>query len=214
MLAKNAVLSRLPKDRHMGKEPIEKKIDPASERRFNLLVGLLCAGLILAHFVSSFFPKSRLWGINHLAYFPMWVRLAFTVPGLLILVPWINSRVYRLLEQILSFFQRVLPKKEIITASILAVISMFFFWLLRTMTYFLGDGYAQISFLKSGQYLKTGFEALEIWVHLYLYKFLKLFFAPSAESIYAGVSIFAGGILVYILFFLGKSHAEDRLDRL
>ncbi|HVP36087.1 MAG TPA: tetratricopeptide repeat protein, partial [Terriglobales bacterium] len=88
------------------------------------------------------------------------------------------------------------------------------FWLLRTRTYFLGDGYAQISFLKSGQYLKTGFEDLEVWVHLYFYKFLKFFFAPSAESIYAGVSIFAGGILVYILFFLGKSLSEDRLDRL
>jgi tetratricopeptide (TPR) repeat protein len=198
----------------MDKKPPETSSEPYSTSKFNFLIALFCGFLILAHFFASFFPKSRLWGINHLAYFPMWVRILFTLPGLLILIPWVNSRVYKLLEQILSFFQRVLPKREVITASILAVVSMFFFWLLRTRTFFLGDGYAQISFLKSEQYLKTGFEALEIWMHLYLYKFLKFFFTPSAESIYVGLSIFVGGVFVMILFFMARTLSEDRFDRL
>lgn len=91
---------------------------------------------------------------------------------------------------------------------------MFFFWLLRTRTHFLGDGYALISHLESEQYLRTGFEVLEIYIHLYLYKFLQLFFAPSAESIYVGLSIFGGGVFVFILFFLTKALSEDRFDRL
>jgi tetratricopeptide (TPR) repeat protein len=198
----------------MKTEPTEQGTGDIASSKFNLLIGLLCGLVILAHFFASFFPKSRLWGINHLAYFPMWVRILFTLPGLLILIPWVNSRVYKILEQILSSFQRVLPKREVITASILAVVSMFFFWLLRTRTFFLGDGYAQISFLKSEQYLKTGFEALEIWMHLYLYKFLKFFFTPSAESIYVGLSIFVGGVFVMILFFMARTLSEDRFDRL
>ena len=198
----------------MEKEPSEQKVDTESERRFNLLVGVLCSILILAHFVSSFFPKSRLWGINHLAYFPLWVRLIFTLLGLLILVPLVNSRVYKLLEQILSFFQRILPKREVLTASLLAVIAMFFFWLLRTRTHFLGDGALVISLLEKGQLFVKGSEPLEILSHLYLYKFLKLFFTPSAEAIYTALSILAGGAFVIILFFLTKTLSEDRLDRL
>jgi len=198
----------------MDKKPAETSSAPESTSKFNLLIAILCGFLLLAHFVSSFFPKSRLWGINHLAYFPLWVRLVFTISGLLILIPWVNSKVYKLLEQILSFLQKILPKKEIFTASLLAMISIFFFWLLRTRTYFLGDGYALISFLKSGQYLKTGFEVLEIFAHLYLYKFLMFFFSPSPESIYAGLSILAGGVFVVILFFMAKTLSEDKFDRL
>jgi len=179
----------------MDKKPAETSPTPDPTSKFNFLIASLCGLLILAHFIYSFFPKSRLWGINHLAYFPMWVKLAFTIPGLLILLPWVNSRVYKLLEQILSFFQRILPKREVLTASILAVISMFFFWLLRTRTYFLGDGYMMISQLTSERYVKMGIETGEIFAHLYLYKFLKLFFLPSPESIYVGLSILAGGCL-------------------
>ena len=198
----------------MDKKPAETSSVPYSTSKFNFLIAFLCGLLISAHFISSLFPKSRLWGINHLAYFPLWVRLVFTIPGLLTLVPWVNSRVYKLLEQILSFFQRIVPKREVLIASLLAVISMFFFWLLRTRTHFLGDGYALISHLESEQYLRTGFEVLEIYIHLYLYKFLQLFFAPSAESIYVGLSIFGGGVFVFILFFLTKALSEDRFDRL
>lgn len=198
----------------MEKEPIEKKIDTESGRRFNLLVGVLCAGLILAHFVSSFFPKSRLWGINHLAYFPLWVRFLFTIPGLLILVPWVNSKVYRFLEQILSFFQKILPKKEVFTASLLAVIGMFFFWLLRTRTHFLGDEALVMSLLEKGQLFVKGSEPLEIVSHLFLFNFLKLFFTPTGETVYVTLSILAGGVFVLILFFFAKTLSEERTDRL
>jgi len=198
----------------MKKESEDKTQDNKSFLRFNLLIALLCGLLILAHFFSSFFPKSRLWGINHLAYFPLWVRLVFTFLGLLILIPWINSKIYNLLDQILSFFQRVFEKKKVLSYSLLSLIFMFFFWFLRTRTHFLGDGYIYISNLKSEKYLRIGFEPLEIFTHLYIYKFLKLFFTPSAELVYAGLSIVAGGVFILLLFFLTKIFSEDRFDRL
>jgi tetratricopeptide (TPR) repeat protein len=198
----------------MHKEPAETSSTPDSTSKSNFLIAILCGLLISAHFISSFFPKTRLWGINHLAYFPLWVRLLFTITGLLILVPWVNSRVYQFLDRILSFFQRVFPKREVLTASLLAVISIFFFWFLRTRTYFLGDGYTLISELRGERYAKIGFEPLEIFFHLYLYKFLKLFSTPSPELIYAGLSILAGGVFIFVLVFLSRILAENRLDRL
>jgi hypoxanthine phosphoribosyltransferase len=56
----------------MKKESEDKTQGIVSFLRFDLLIAFLCGLLILAHFLSSFFPKSRLWGINHLAYFPLW----------------------------------------------------------------------------------------------------------------------------------------------
>ncbi|MDP3024277.1 MAG: tetratricopeptide repeat protein [candidate division Zixibacteria bacterium] len=198
----------------MDKKPVETSSTPDSTSKFNLLIALLCGLLISAHFVSSFFPKTRLWGINHLAYFPLWVRLVFTIPGLLILVPWVNSRAYKLVDQILSFFQRIFLKKEIIGYAFCSLFFMFIFWMLRTRTYFLGDGYTLISELRGERYAKIGFEPLEIFVHLYLYKFLKLFSTPSPELIYAGLSILAGGAFIFVLVFLTRILSENRLDRL
>ncbi|HVP35683.1 MAG TPA: tetratricopeptide repeat protein [Terriglobales bacterium] len=198
----------------MDKESKETSSIQVPSRKFNLLIATFCGVLILAHFISSFFPKNRLWGINQLAYFPLWVKLIFTIAGLLILVPWLNSRICRILEQILSFFQRIFVKKEIIGYLFFTLISMFFFWLLRTRTNFLGDGYAYISQLSLEKFHRIGYEPLEVFTHLYLYKLLKLFFSPSAEFLYAGLSILAGGIFVYLLFHLARAVSEDKFDRL
>jgi|GEM_PF-6783726 len=36
--------------------------------KFEKSVVILCAAMIAAHFIASFFPEKRLWGIDHLAY--------------------------------------------------------------------------------------------------------------------------------------------------
>lgn len=183
-------------------------------KRFDLLIGFSCGLLLLTHFLSSFLPPNRLWGINHLAYFPIWVRLFFTLPALLILLPWVNSKTHKLLDGFLSLLQRIFSKREVLGYAFFSTIFMFFFWFLRTKTHFSGDGYAVISHLESEQYLRIGFEPLEIFSHLYLYKFLKLFFSPSAEFVYTGLSVLAGGVFVFVLFFLAKALSEDKFDRL
>lgn len=198
----------------MKKALEERFLNSNIPKRFDLLIGFSCGLLLLSHFFFSFFPASRLWGINHLAYFPLWVRLFFTLTGLLILLPWINSKTHKLLNRFLSLLQKILSKKEVLGYAFFSTIFMFFFWLLRSRTHFLGDGYAVISHLESEQYLRTGFEPLEIFSHLYIYKFLKLFFSPTAEFVYAGLSVLAGGVFVFVLFFLTKALSEDKLDRL
>jgi hypothetical protein len=197
----------------MKKESEDKTQNTKSFQRFDLLIVLLCGFLILACFISSFFPKSRLWGINHLAYFPLWVRLLFTILGLLILIPYLNSKVYNLLDKILTLLQSIFAKRKILGYTVLSLVSMLFFWLIRTKTYFLGDGAQCISYLEQGKLFVKWSERLEIISHLYLYKFLNLFLLPSAEFIYEGLSILAGGIFIFVLFFFTKTISEDRFDR-
>jgi len=62
----------------MKKALEERSLNSNIHKRFDLLIGLSCGLLLLTHFFFSFFPASRLWGINHSAYFPIWVRLFFT----------------------------------------------------------------------------------------------------------------------------------------
>jgi tetratricopeptide (TPR) repeat protein len=197
----------------MKKESEDKTQGTKSFQRFDLLIAFLCGLLILACFISSFFPKSRLWGINHLAYFPLWVRLLFTILGLSILIPWFNSKVYNLFDKALSFFQRIIERKKVLGYTVLSLVFMLFFWLLKTRTYFLGDSYSMILQLESEKYMRTGFEFLENLVHLYGFKFLRLFFIISAGSTYIILSILAGGVFIFILFFFTRAFSEDRFDR-
>jgi tetratricopeptide (TPR) repeat protein len=192
----------------------ERSLNSNIHTRFDFFIGFSCGLLLLSQFYLSFFPASRLWGINHLAYFPLWVRLFFTLAGLLVLLPWVNSKTYKLFDEFLSLIRKRFTEREVLGYAFFSIIFIVFFWLMRARTHFLGDGYAVISHLESEQYLRIGFEPFEIFSHLYLYKFLKLFFLPSAEFVYAGSSVLAGGVFVFILFFFTKVLSEDKFDRL
>jgi Tfp pilus assembly protein PilF len=199
----------------MKKESEDKTQDNKSFLRFNLLIALLCGFLILAHFFSSFFPKSRLWGINHLAYFPQWVRIIFTLLGLSVLIPWLNERVSHFLRFFLDIIQKTFFRRKYLWYLIFSLISMIIFYLLRDQTHFLGDGAQAISHLDEGKLFIKWTEPLEIFIHLIIYRFLNLFLKVNAETVYSFISIFSGAIFVYLLFLfsnlLGKDEEEGLL---
>ena len=197
----------------MREGSIQHNLITKNSFNFNLLIALLCGALISAHFLFSFFPEIRLWGINHLAYFPLWARIIFTLSGLLILLPVINSKVAQTLDRFFSFLSKIFAGREVIGASLLSLFFILLFWFVRTRTHFLGDGYTYLSQLESGNYLKIKTEALEIFTHIYLYRFLNIFFSPSTEFVYAGLSILAGAIFIFVLFFLMRTISHDGFDR-
>jgi tetratricopeptide (TPR) repeat protein len=119
-----------------------------SKSKSRLLSGPECAYLatLLIFFAASFFPETRLWGVNVWAYFPIWVRFALLGVGLLALVvvrkwgsesvrgntdtPQARSGQFNWLE---------------FTALLIAFGMLFY--LLRARTHFLGDGYTLLSML-------------------------------------------------------------------
>jgi len=196
----------------MDKKPAETSSTPESTSKLNLLLAVFCGLLLLAHFLSSFFPKSRLWGINHLAYFPLWVRIIITLLGLSVLLPRVNQRISLLLAAVLDFAKKRLSVRKHLWYSAFALISMLLFYFLRDRTHFLGDGAQLINLLDSGKLNIKWTEPLEALTHLYLYRFLNLFLKVNAETVYASISIFSGAVLVYLLFLFSELLGEGEQE--
>lgn len=199
----------------MKKESTEKNSEDKSILRFDLLIAFFCGLLILAHFISSFFTQARLWGINHLAYFPLWARIVFTLIGFLVLLPQINERINFYLRKFLDFLQSNFSQKRYLWYLIFSFFSIGIFYLLRDQTHFLGDGAQTVSLLEKENLHIKWTEPLEILVHLYAFKFINLFLKVNSETLYSLISIISGGIFVFLLFLfsglLGRNKEEGFL---
>ncbi|NIN01069.1 MAG: tetratricopeptide repeat protein [candidate division Zixibacteria bacterium] len=172
----------------------------------------LCGAVLLLRLVSSNFPKQRLWGINHLAYFSPYFAVAITILGLLVLVPKINHWLQNSLKKVLSvIYEFTVKRHKYLYFIVFSFLSIVVFWLLKVKIPLLGDGYYLITLLSTAKVIPTG-APLEIAVHLYLYKFLGQFIAVDAMTIYALVSYLAGAIFIFFAILtadlLGKNKFE------
>jgi Tfp pilus assembly protein PilF len=172
-----------------------------------ILIG--CALLILIHLAASFFPHLRLWGINQLGYFSMQFRLGITAVGLLILIPRINGM---LADVLASVFARVaLGFKKVnkyLIFSGFSLLGLIFFWLLRSRTPLLGDGYLRAGELKMGLLLSVT-EPLDFYLHLLIYRLLGL----GGYTTYALLSCIAGAIGVFLILLLCDVWGRDGKEK-
>lgn len=194
------------------------KKETREEQKFNcnvLLIPVFCSILILVHFVSSFFPWARLWGINHLAYFPVEVRILLVVIFLVFLLPKANSKILDFFKNIFDVIHKItFGKAKRLWFVIIPLISFFLFWIFRTRTHFLGDSYQIISNLENREFFVKWAELGEGLFHLYLYKLLNPIFNISAENLYEFSSCFLGTIFVFLVLLLVDFLGEDRWEKL
>ncbi len=98
---------------------------------------------------------------------------------------------------------------------ILSLLFFILFWILRTKTYFLGDGYQILSNVETGEFSFRWTEPLESLLHLKAFQLAKSLFNLDVETVYAILSCVAGTIFVYLcLLFsnlLGKEKAQKIL---
>ena len=110
--------------------------------RFHITILTACALLTLARIVASFFPHLRLWGVNQLHYFSLEFRIGLSAVALLILIPGISRTVADGLGKISGRIAERLEKTNrhllYFAAGLLSLVP---FWLLRSRTPLLGDGY-------------------------------------------------------------------------
>ncbi len=118
-----------------------QELDSADVRKAQrVFVG---AFLLLAvlRFIAAFFPKERLWGLNLLAYLPMWLTVLLTAVALLSCTP-VAARFTRDLTTRLYQFYSWLTTK--ISRTILYILLSLGFallcWLFPIQFPFLGDG--------------------------------------------------------------------------
>lgn len=87
---------------------------------------------------ASFLPEKRLWGINHLAFYPVPVRLAALTLAAAAFVPRVAGGICSALTGSVEYFRRRRAVGRV-TALTAAIISLGAFWLLQSSTLLLGD---------------------------------------------------------------------------
>ena len=169
--------------------------------------------ILLAHLVSSFFPHHRVWGINNLAYFPLSIGIVLTILTLSVFIPGVNRRVRMMVRKPLaSLYERISGNKPYLWYAGFSLLAVGLFWVLRSRTYFWGDGLGLVTALDTGGLIRGWAEFLEVSLHINLHRFLNLFFSAGAQLTYQLASIAAGGIFVFLAFlfseYLGRNLFE------
>jgi tetratricopeptide (TPR) repeat protein len=202
-----AAIFRLDKEQSM----IEKE---NKSNHLQITITVLIAILILFHFFASFFPQARIWGINLLAFFPIWVRILFTLVPLLFLIPFSNKIITDLFSAI---GERICPsnldRKRFLWYLFFSLLSILIFWFFRTKTYFLGDGYQVISHIESPYIFLKWSEPLDFWIHFKLCHILNKITTVSGAMVFAWVSIISGAFFVFLSFYLAELLGEGKGER-
>jgi tetratricopeptide (TPR) repeat protein len=187
-----------------------------NETWFSRVVVISCAAILLSHLISSYFPKERLWGINHLAYFSPYFAIFFSILGLLLLVPKINLRVQNIIKKLLNpLYRLTIQKHKYLYFAIFSFSSIAVFWLFRVKTQLLGDGYHLMSTFATGKIFPTmlTWEPLEVGIHVFLYKFLSQFAAVDPLTIYALVSYLAGMVFIFFAILTSDLLGKDKFEK-
>ncbi len=157
--------------------------------------------LLFLLWISSFFPEQRLWGINHWAYFPLWLRTAVIATALGLFIPEVNLRVRNFLTlTVVEAFSSLMERRKYLGYALTAVTSVTAFHLLRTKVHLLGDGFQILENINAGLLLANWSQPLAIWIYLSSYKFLHPLLDLDGAAVYALVSYISG--VTYVIFAL------------
>jgi tetratricopeptide (TPR) repeat protein len=169
-----------------------------------------CAFLILIHLPASLFPNLRLWGVSQLRYFSLEFRIVACAVALLVLIPWINKT---LVEVLGGVFARIAERFRKVNRHLLysaaGLFSLVPFWLLRSRTPLLGDGYLRAGEVRT-QVLSSVSEPLDALSHLAVSKL----FGLDSYTAYGVLSCLAGGLFVFLLLLLCDRWGRDGREKL
>jgi hypothetical protein len=181
---------------------------PTDSADITWILTILCFLIIIIHFIASFFPKGRIWGINQWAYFPSGITFPVTFLALLFFLPSFNRFILNIIKALISPLFRRMQKKRHIWYLIISLLFFILFWLLRTKTHFLGDGYLILSSIQSDELAIKWTEFLEYFLHLKAFHLAKSFFNLDAETVYALLSCVTGSIFVFLSFLFANCHCH------
>jgi len=161
------------------------------------VVSVGCALLALFRFISAYFPTARLWGLNHLAYFPLHFRILITAAGLLVCLPAVRALALRAMERLAAV--RIPPNKHLLHL-VIAIGSLPIFWFFRSSTALLGDGTLLITELNWGISTATiRKEPLTVFVNLHLFRLLNRFFSWDVETACAVIGCVLGALFIFLV---------------
>ncbi|MEK7263126.1 MAG: hypothetical protein AAB071_01270, partial [Bacteroidota bacterium] len=113
------------------------ELSPKRLSSLEIILTFFIWGFVLMVFLCSFFPHDWNWGINLLAFFPMWVRVMWLLGGGVFIVPQTRNWLF---EKFQTFFQQLNRKNEKIIFLCIGVVLVVICWLFPVQFYQLGDG--------------------------------------------------------------------------
>jgi Tfp pilus assembly protein PilF len=196
----------IPKSAEINKILIREFFSARKERLFLFT----CAFLVLIHPIASFFPHLRLWGINQLHYFPLEFRMAVSIVGLLILVPRVNKTLTDFLHRVCKWLAEKFKKmNRYLKYSLVSLLSLIVFWILRAKTPLLGDGYLRAGELRLGELFSIT-EPLDFYLHLQIFRL----FGLDGYTTYGVLSCIAGALYIFLILLFCDLWGKDGKERL
>jgi tetratricopeptide (TPR) repeat protein len=115
-------------------------------------------------------------------------------------LPSFNRFALNSIKTLISPLFKRMQKRKHIWYSIISLLFFILFFLLRTRTHFLGDGYQILSNVESNELAIKWTEPLESLLHLEAFHLAKSLFHLDAETLYALLSCMAGSIFIFLSF--------------
>jgi Flp pilus assembly protein TadD len=171
--------------------------------------------LLFLLWFAAFFPEKRLWGINHWAYFPFWLRTALIAVACLSFVPAVRRKLTHFLNPpVVKIFGFLTERQKLAGYLLLPLLSLVIFHLLRTKTHLLGDGFQILDSIKAGSLTPNWSQPLAIWIYLNSYHLLDRLLGLDGVSVYALISYLAGVIFVIFAIRLAVLLGKNTSTRL
>jgi tetratricopeptide (TPR) repeat protein len=149
------------------------------------------------------------WGVNHLAYVPVVLRLLWPLLGLLLIWTPLGSRLGRILIERIAPW---LPGRKSIAYLVAPVLGVVIFWLLRCKNHFLGDGWLLGELVTDGA-LFSGYEFIDYHLHARLFGLLRLEGTGQVYGLFAVISTLLGGLYLFLAAWSARSLSHDRGER-
>ena len=175
--------------------------------------------LALIMFIAGMYPSASNWGVNHLAFYSSTMQFIIPMLMLLLLIPSVRCFLIKRLERIVIYFGKQKKHIRYRYALVVLVASGVLFWIARTATHFLGDGYTLLAILKgmgSEEFiLNPG--SKEPLTNFLVLKLKQLFSAlgsvDSAEAAYRAYSISFGILFMVVVWKLTGFISKERIER-
>lgn len=174
-------------------------MDQVLEKRLKWIVYSFIALFLGAFLIGSFFPSSFLWGVNHLAFVGVSVRVLVLGFAVLLAIPKISFRLLGFLEGFIIFLTG--KRQRLILASIIfAGVGSSLFYYFRIATNMYGDSPTVLNWFVENVYsfsdlFKGGdYEPLTRMIH----QQVSIVFGIDTKSAYEIVSALCGGIFLWI----------------
>lgn len=177
------------------------------DQRYQIAVSTGAVMFLTAHLIASFFPSARTWGFHHWTFYPQYIRFLWFA-GLLFCLPAVNRYILQLAGPLFSSLSARIKLNTYLSAFFPAFLSFPIFYLFRTRTHFLGDGYIITRSLAEGKVFIWA-EPFDSFIHHVLHSLFHPHFGLTAEQVYALTSCFMGACFIFLSALWVQSLTKD-----